>query len=593
MLRAKPNRWKFDPDEPRDESGRWTDGGGSGESGSDKPAPADKPAETLDPKVVEVGGDEWNKATARRLEREYQQEKPKIEKIATDAVGKKIEAPDEEQDEPAPGPPESWDEMTSDLQDQAYEKYKAEMYEKYHDNEISNWHDSGGALDDAKSELAYTTMHGPGSDHDEWLIESLNDLADYRDEHGQIKIPFDAQQLVAAITMDYEGDGEGGGKLIVNFDDSQLQEPSNLPPSEQGTLPGIEPVKPHEQLTEEMRKDIIEQIQTSFQEQAEKKASDMEPPDYLKDSVTEMIESDWEHNMDDKSKFNWVTNNTDLIEDDSGKPDTPKPGYYYIEALPEKYDPLNDTTGKDYQRTQALARYLSVHRAQQVLEDRGLLTKNRTQSLAAIDTELWSSWKASSTSADGRLLQLATAEELNGRLNQKQIKDDAKDIRAAADSQYQHIGGYAGIKAYVRAKWEVSQYLLDKAGVKNLELYRGIRFEKEVLEKRFKQVTTEVLEHLGPDHDRIFNHLPNMHVERNGAASTTTDPGVANDWSAHNTRVVLRAVVPRTAALSVPAYGINMQSEHEVVVAGTAWKGWDAWKGTAPSFKAVPLQQAA
>jgi hypothetical protein len=40
-------RVKFDPDEPRDESGKWTDGGGSdgGSSGSEKPAekPADKP----------------------------------------------------------------------------------------------------------------------------------------------------------------------------------------------------------------------------------------------------------------------------------------------------------------------------------------------------------------------------------------------------------------------------------------------------------------------------------------------------------------------------------------------------------------------
>jgi hypothetical protein len=298
--------------------------------------------------------------------------------------------------------------------------------------------------------------------------------------------------------------------------------------------------------------------------------------------------------MDDKSKFKWVKNNTDLVDDEgSSKPETPKAGYYHVEALPEKYDPLNATSGTDYQRTQALARYLSVHRAQQVLEDRGLITKDRTQSLAAVDTELWSAWKASSTSPDGKLLQLATAEELNGRLNQKQIKDEAKDLRARADAEYQHIGGYAGIKAYVRAKWEVSQYLLDKAGVKTLDLYRGIRFEKDVLDKRFKQTVTEVEQQLAPDHSRIFNHLPNMHIERNGAASTTTDPQVANDWSAHNTRVVLRAQVPRTAALSIPAYGINVHSEHEVVVAGTAWKGWDAWKGTAPPFDAVPLRQAA
>ena len=80
----------FDPNQPRDEDGKWTDGGGSGGSGGgDKPA-GDKPEgeEALDPNVISVGGDAWNKATARRLEREYQQAKPKIEKIATDEIGR-------------------------------------------------------------------------------------------------------------------------------------------------------------------------------------------------------------------------------------------------------------------------------------------------------------------------------------------------------------------------------------------------------------------------------------------------------------------------------------------------------------------------
>jgi hypothetical protein len=39
----------------------------------------------------------------------------------------------------------------------------------------------------------------------------------------------------------------------------------------------------------------------------------------------------------------------------------------------------------------------------------------------------------------------------------------------------------------------------------------------------------------------------------------------------------------------VPAYGINVQGEHEVVIAGTAWKGWDAWAGTAPEFDRIKI----
>jgi hypothetical protein len=58
-------------------------------------------------------------------------------------------------------------------------------------------------------------------------------------------------------------------------------------------------------------------------------------------------------------------------------------------------------------------------------------------------------------------------------------------------------------------------------------------------------------------------------------------------------RMVLRAEVPRTAVVSVPAYGVNVKSEQEVVVAGAAWKGWDAWSGRAPTFEEVPMHTTA
>lgn len=45
----------FNPDEPRDTHGRWTDGG-AGASTSD------------DPRVTDVGGDKWNQETASRLD---------------------------------------------------------------------------------------------------------------------------------------------------------------------------------------------------------------------------------------------------------------------------------------------------------------------------------------------------------------------------------------------------------------------------------------------------------------------------------------------------------------------------------------------
>ena len=135
----------------------------------------------------------------------------------------------------------------------------------------------------------------------------------------------------------------------------------------------------------------------------------------------------------------------------------------------------------------------------------------------------------------------------------------------------------------MRAKWEDTQFKHDRAGIKTLPLYRRINLDTPVLaeaEKTGKWVQAA---------NNRWRQLPALNVVRNEAASTTTDESVANGWGSGVDRVVLRAQVPRTAAVSVPAYGINVLSEHEVVVAGTAWKGWDAWREKAPTFDSVPL----
>src|ERR1039458_3802683 len=79
----------FNPDEPRDK-GRWTTGGGSGEV----------ERHLLDPRVIDVSGDEWNRKTAERLEKEYAAVRPEIDAIATEGVAvtpsdwKVVEHPD-------------------------------------------------------------------------------------------------------------------------------------------------------------------------------------------------------------------------------------------------------------------------------------------------------------------------------------------------------------------------------------------------------------------------------------------------------------------------------------------------------------------
>jgi hypothetical protein len=584
----------FDPSQPRDESGKWTDaGGGDGGSGSgDKPQVATAESAKLDPTVVEVGGDEWNRATARRLEIQYQEAKPKIEETVKEALGKEVAVPDlsdEDEDEGEPGfEPEEWDMLSKSGQEQVKDHYLENNIDDYIQSEVDNWYESGQALDQAKQQVTEEFNDtAPGSRaSQEWINDAIEE---YRSDQ---RIPYTTEQLMAAISLEYQDGYDGGGKFTVEFDDSELQQPSKLPPPGQGTLPGIEPIKPEEQLTEKMRDDLTKLIEKAFDKKSQDLSGDLQAPEYLKESAQEFAAENWDSNMEDKDKFEYAKHNTSVVEDETtegtgsyaGEKTTTASDYFSIDALPKEYDPLNKTSGEDYKRTQALALYLSVERSIQVMKARNI-EASKTE-IATVDKRLWSSWKESSTSTSGQLLQMATADELGGRLRDAQLENGREQLLKFADHNYANIGGYAGVKAYVRAKWEVSQYLLDRAGVKELEVYRGIALPKDILEKSLllRQLVTQV---------GAAKLLPNMHVERNGAASTTTDPNVANRWKRDTDRVVLRAVVPRTAAVSLPVYGINIHSEHEVVVAGTAWKGWDAWRGQAPSLVAVPLQQHA
>jgi hypothetical protein len=303
--------------------------------------------------------------------------------------------------------------------------------------------------------------------------------------------------------------------------------------------------------------------------------------------------------MNDDEKFKWTKENTDLIEE----PEAPS-GLALPLELAKNFDvdPLQEKDSTvNYQRTQALAKYLFEQRAADLIVARGIKepvaelptvsarelaahgqpTKVESrlvsrelaaERLPAVDRELWSDWKEASSTTNGKILQAATADELGGRLR----SIDRQWAKDAADHDYPVIGGYEGIKAMMRAKWETSQYLLDAAGMHQLQLYRGLNLSP--------------LKDFGPE--KVFKEgytqLPEMKLERNGAQSTSTDPNVSNKWDGNKDRVVIRGEVPRTAVLSVPAYGVNIKTEHEVVVAGTAWTGWDAWKGTAPEFESVP-----
>jgi hypothetical protein len=584
----------------------------------------------LDPKVIEVGGDEWNRSVARKLEREYQEARPKIEKLALEGPGKtraateaaeEAETQDIEEGEP-PYVPESWDMISNSGQSDAEQKYISSNINSYYDSEVENWA-SESAPDDARNKV--TDDFNDGSETD-WVGEAIDELRDEGD------FPYSTSDLIDAIAIKYNsGYYDWKKNVTIEFDDAQLQNPIDRPPPPdpaQLTMPGIEPPPPQDyskHLTEDMRAVITQSIIDAMDKEADRVVDKMEPPEYLKESAEEYAGESWAQ-MDDADKFAWTQSNTNIVEDESiagtgmyaDKEPEPKKEENPLDALPVKYDPLNETTGRDYKRTQALAKYLSVNRATEIMIEREMAPrpgdavrlpdipgttkgseeweKTLERRIANVDNMLWRGWVGSSTAQSGILLQVATAEELGGRLNLKTATGiNPVAARNWADEHFADIGGYAGIKAYIRAKWETTQYLLDKAHTPELDLYRGInlkthdpeRYAQAVREKGEKQLVTVG----GGATSGALNYekAPTIKVDRNGAASATTDPKIANGWSSDDGRIVLRAVVPRTAVISVPAYGINEYSEHEVVVAGTAWKAWDAWVGKAPLLDMVPI----
>src|ERR1019366_2815875 len=272
-------------------------------------------------------------------------------------------------------------------------------------------------------------------------------------------------------------------------------------------------------------------------------------------------------------------------------------------------------------------------------------------------------------------IQVAASDERGSRLNVASKDINPEVVRNRANEEFQNIGGYDGIKAMMRAKWETTQYLMDRANIPTMQAYRGINIPstdpkytnqegwhiidasqsttKNYIVKsadynsKGEQYATKaeaeaalagknsglpghisaLTQQIGAEpkwalsvgsqpskyfdteaeakaaqaklppppktveveaNGQTYTQFPNLKVDRNGAASTSLDPAVSNKWDGEGGRVVLRTVVPRTAVISVPAYGINEHSEHEAVVMGTAWHNWDAWRGAAPTFAAHP-----
>ena len=203
----------------------------------------------------------------------------------------------------------SWEDLSSGRQAQIESAFMQSTRDEFLDSEIESWRDGGQPLEDAKNDLA-----SDFSSKSDWAKEAVAGYGSKREEQGKPDFPFTDQQILDAISISYSSRYQDGrGDPDITFDDEKLTEPEGYDPAQQ-TLPGIPVIEPHERLTEEMRDGLTSALERAFNREAESKASDAEPPNYLSESAQEQQGEYWDQ-LDDEEKYRWAKRNErDLIE---------------------------------------------------------------------------------------------------------------------------------------------------------------------------------------------------------------------------------------------------------------------------------------
>jgi hypothetical protein len=206
--------------------------------------------------------------------------------------------------------PGSWDDLSSDHQEDIERAWMRYTYDEFLQSEIENWRESGQALEDAKRALADDNL----TSKPEWAKEALVLVRESREEAGEPPIPFTDEQLINAIGIEsYESRGnDGRDDLEFYFNDEELTAPAGYDPTQE-TLPGIEPIEPHELLSEDMRDAIEKEMVAASNRKAESDAADADPPDHLSDGVQD-YQSEYWSSMSDRDKYRWAERNGELPE---------------------------------------------------------------------------------------------------------------------------------------------------------------------------------------------------------------------------------------------------------------------------------------
>ena len=519
------------------------------------------PISALPEPVARTDGSEWNQGTSIRLAQEHHIKREAIQASVASIEGKQIKSV-----------VAAWSDLPSDVQYSVEKAWKKSQYSIEYQHLEEHWR-SHDALTEAMDKIALETSPPPAKlseegerlaqtpANDDWAVTAIEEREGERDK----PYPFTHEQILDALIITVD-ESMGDPRPHFVWDNEALDTPIGTGP-DQLWLPGMQGEPPHFKLTAKMRTDIEGALDVALRAKADDLVGSLDPPEHLMEEAEELAEQLWDATADD-DKYLYGLRQGEFSPDDKEA---------VVVAMPDKPDPMNVRSDANYRATQRVAKALTIERAQAVYAERGLEVPT-ADVIDQADDRLWQGWVASSTDSSGVILQMVAADELGGRLNDDRLAmwGGRTGVESMADAEYKWMGGYEGLKAYIRGKWETTQEIMERAGIEEVQVYRGIALEES---KRGPEVS-----------DGQYRKLPEADIKRNGLASFSTDPAVTNNWGGEQGRVVVRATVPRTAVLSFPAYGKNIHSEHEVILAGTGWTGWDAWAGAAPSFERSPMQ---
>jgi hypothetical protein len=251
----------------------------------------------------------------------------------------------------------------------------------------------------------------------------------------------------------------------------------------------------------------------------------------------------------------------------------------------------------DIIRTQAVAGLVFNERASQITKQRGI--DITPEQIKDIDDNLWREWMRGSKTPEGLLVQLAVVDELKVPSN---LPPDTDAKKLVADAESKYPGGFDTIKALVRAKWETSQLLLEKAGIKNLEVYKGMNLpDADKFPVKSVMAKAEVYGKVpGKPNESVITEVEykklDAKIKPRSVMSTSTNLRDAYSFTGYvkgGPGVVMVLDAPNSAALFLPIQRPRIKAkqndESEVALLGTDYNKSDVWLGKVPSKPGEPL----